>query len=107
AGSELQGAAERHGLRFIAEAFVDRAYEPDGTLVPRWEPGAVHAEINVVTTQATSLASSGQVTARNGEVINAPADTLCVHGDTPGAAGVARAVRDVLESHGVEIRAVD
>ena len=106
ANTELQRAAERHGLQFIAEAFVDRAYEPDGTLVPRSEPGAVHSELSVVTTQAVSLAREGRVTARNGDVIDARADTLCIHGDTPGADEVARAVRDVLENRGVEIRAV-
>ncbi len=105
AGTELQAAADRHGLAFISEAFVDRAYEADGTLVSRSEPGAVHSEIAVVTTQATGLAKNGRVTARNGDVIEVQADTLCIHGDTPGAASVARAVRDVLESHGVEIRA--
>jgi len=106
ANTEMQRAAERHGLVFIAEAFVDRAYEPDGTLVPRSEPGAVHSELSVVTTQAVSLAKEGRVTARNGDVIDAPADTLCIHGDTQGADEVARAVRDVLESRGVEIRAI-
>lgn len=105
ANTELQYAADRLGIEFIAEAFVDRAYEPDGTLVPRSEPGAVHSELIVVTTQAVTLAEEDQVTARNGEVIDVSADTLCIHGDTPGAAAAARAVRDVLESHGVEIRA--
>lgn len=105
ADTELERAAERHGLTFIAEAFVDRAYEPDGTLVSRSEPGAVHGELSVATTQAVGLATSGQVTARNGELIDVRADTLCIHGDTPGAPEAARAVRDVLESHGVEIRA--
>jgi UPF0271 protein len=107
ANTELQAAAERFGLRFIAEAFVDRAYEPDGTLVPRSEPGAVHSEPAVATTQAVGLAQRGQVTARNGDVIDVSADTLCIHGDTPEAAQAARAVRDVIESHGIEIRAVD
>ena len=106
ANTEMQRAAERHGLRFIAEAFIDRAYEPDGTLVPRSEPNAVHGDLNVVTTQATTLARDRQVTAQTGDVIDVDADTLCIHGDTPGAAAAARAVRDVLESHGVEIRAV-
>lgn len=106
ANTELQRAAERHGLEFIAEAFVDRAYEADGTLVPRSEPGAVHSELSVVTTQAVNLAREGRVTARNGDVIDARADTLCIHGDTPDADEVARAVRDVLENRGVEIRAV-
>lgn len=105
ANTELEFAAKRHGLEFIAEAFVDRAYEPDGTLVSRKEPGAVHENLAVATTQATRLAQEGRVTARNGDEISVRADTLCIHGDTPGAAEKAKAVRDVLESHGVEIRA--
>ncbi|HKJ20734.1 MAG TPA: 5-oxoprolinase subunit PxpA [Woeseiaceae bacterium] len=105
AGTELERAAEQHGLTFIAEAFVDRAYEPDGTLVSRKEPGAVHEDLAVVTTQAVRLAKNGETTARNGEIVKVRADTLCIHGDTPGAAEKARAVRDVLESHGVDIRA--
>lgn len=105
ANTKLQTAAERHGLEFVAEAFVDRAYEADGTLVSRSEPGAVHAELSLITTQAVRLAKEGQVTARNGAVIDVQADTLCIHGDTPGAAEAARAVRDVLENQGVEIRA--
>lgn len=105
ANTELEFAADRHGLIFIAEAFVDRAYEPDATLVSRKEPGAVHENLSVATTQAVRLAESGETTARTGEVVNVRADTLCIHGDTPGAAEKARAVRDVLESHGVEIRA--
>ncbi|MGI9233592.1 MAG: LamB/YcsF family protein [Woeseiaceae bacterium] len=105
ANTELQTAAERHGLEFIAEAFVDRAYEADGTLVSRSEPGAVHAELSLIATQAVGLAKKGRVTARNGKVIEVPADTLCIHGDTPGAAEAARAVRDVLEHQGVKIRA--
>ena len=105
AKTELQAAAERHGLTFIAEAFIDRAYEPDGTLVSRKEPGAVHEDMNVATTQAVRLAEEGRVTARNGDEVDVRADTLCIHGDTQGAAQKARAVRDVLESHGVDIRA--
>ncbi len=105
ANTQMQKAAERHGLEFIAEAFVDRSYESDGTLVSRKEPGAVHSELSVATTQAVGLATRGQVTTRDGDLIPVEADTLCIHGDTPGAAEAARAVRDVLESHGVEIRA--
>lgn len=106
ASTKLEFAAQRHGLAFIAEAFVDRAYEPDGTLVSRKEPGAVYEDLNVITTQAVRLATAGCVTASNGNVIDVQADTLCIHGDTPGAAEAARAVRDVLDNHGVEIRAV-
>lgn len=105
ANTELEFAAQRHGLAFVAEAFVDRAYEPDGTLVPRSEPGAVHDVLSVATTQAVRLAEAGEATARNGEIVKVRADTLCIHGDTPGAAEKARAVRDVLESHGVDVRA--
>ena len=105
ANTELERAAKRHGLRFVAEAFVDRAYEADGTLVSRKEPGAVHENLAVATTQAVRLAEDGQVTARNGDEVSVRADTLCIHGDTPGAAEKARAVRDVLETYGVEIRA--
>jgi UPF0271 protein len=106
ANTELQHAAKRHGLTLIAEAFIDRAYEADGSLVSRSEPGAVHSELSVITTQAVSLAKDGRVTSRNGDVIDVLADTLCIHGDTPGAAEKARAVRDVLENRGVDIRAV-
>lgn len=105
ANTELESAARRHSLRFIAEAFADRAYEPDGTLVPRSSPGAVHQALYVITTQALRLVTEGQVTASNGDTVDVRADTLCIHGDTPGAAEAARAVRDVLTSHGVEIRA--
>jgi UPF0271 protein len=105
ANTELERAAERHNVRFIAEAFIDRAYEPDGTLVSRKEPGAVHEDLNVATTQAARLAQDAEVTARNGDEIRVRADTLCIHSDTPGAGEKARAVRDVLESRGVEIRA--
>ncbi len=104
--TELEHAAEAHGLEFIAEAFIDRAYEPDGRLVARSEPGAVHTDINTITAQAVTLAKDNAVTARNGDVIGVRADTLCIHGDTEGAAAAARAVRDVLEQRGVGIRPV-
>ncbi len=102
-GSELQQAAQRQGVGFVAEAFVDRAYGPDGRLVARSEPGAVLTDIDAIRAQALTLAIDGQVRASTGEVIAAPADTLCIHGDTPGADTAARAVREVLEKHGVEI----
>ena len=105
ANTEMQAAAVQHDLSFVTEAFVDRAYEADGTLVSRSEPGAVHSELSVITAQALGLAQAGRATARNGDIIDVAADTLCIHGDTPGAAEAARAVRDVLDSHGIEIRA--
>jgi len=103
--SALQAAAEGQKLQFLAEAFVDRAYRSDGSLVPRSETGAVHGDITTITTQAIRLATAGEVTSQSGDVIEVAADTLCIHGDTAGAAEVARAVRDVLTASGVAIRA--
>ncbi len=105
--SELQQAATRGDLRFVGEAFVDRVYGSDGRIVPRSEPGAVHSDINTISTQAVGLATAGQVTAQNGDVIKIAADTLCIHGDTENAYQVALAVRDVLQANGVEIRAAN
>ena len=90
--SEMQRAASAHSLKFVSEGFIDRAYKDDGQLVPRSEPGAVHKSLDRVLPQAVSLV--GKV------------DTLCIHGDTPGAAEVAAAVRSELEKQGVEIRAL-
>lgn len=101
--SELQHAARRQGLDFVAEAFVDRAYGPDGRLVARSEPGAVLTDIDAIRAQALTLAIDGRVRASTGAMIAVPADTLCIHGDTPGADAAARAVREELEEHGVEI----
>lgn len=103
-GSAIEIAANNAGVVFVAEAFVDRAYLPNGTLVPRSEPNAVHADLNTISTQATRLATNRTVTAQDGTVIEVAADTLCIHGDTPRAAEAARAVRDVLQANGVEIR---
>ena len=89
--SELQRAAADHDLTFIAEGFIDRAYQDNGQLVPRSEPGAVHQSLELVLPQAVSLV--GKV------------DTLCIHGDTPGAVEAAAAVRGELEKQGVMIRA--
>ena len=104
--TELEVAAKEHELDFVAEAFVDRAYQANGQLVPRSEPGAVHSDIDQIAEQAVSLAVTGTVRGRRGDEIRVRADTLCIHGDTPGAADAARAVRDALEREGVEIHAV-
>ena len=105
AGSALQQAAERHGLEFIPEGFVDRAYEADGTLVPRNEPGAVHTDTIVAANQAVRIAEQNLVIARDGSSVEVAARTLCIHGDTPGAARAARAVRKELERKKVLVRA--
>ena len=105
-GSELEEAAHRQGIRFVAEAFIDRAYLDDGQLVPRSEAGAVHDSIETIAAQAISLAVDQVVETHSGAIIGVVAETLCIHGDTPGAADAAHAVRDALEQQGVDVRAV-
>ena len=103
-GSRLLAAAQDAGLTPVAESFADRAYTPRGTLVPRREPGAVLHEPERVAARAVELARDGAVTASDGSRIAVRARSLCLHGDTPGAAGTARRVRAALEAAGVEIR---
>lgn len=102
--SELQRAAGHRGLPYLAEAFIDRTYLADGRLVPRSEPGAVHRSLVSMEAQAISLARDHSVTSIDGRLVPLSADTLCVHGDTPGAAAAACAVRRALEQQGIEIR---
>jgi UPF0271 protein len=102
-GSVLADAAFAAGVPFCGEAFVDRAYTADGRLVPRSEPGAVHTDPDVVIDQALSLARLGTVTAIDGSLLSVRVVSLCVHGDTPGAATLARAVRDALVAAGTEL----
>ncbi len=106
ADSALEIAAESHGVAFVAEAFIDRAYRPDGRLVSRSEPHAVHSDLAAIARQAVSLALEGRLISQDGEVILVRADTLCIHGDTLGAVKAARVVRQALRDEGVEIRAV-
>ena len=91
-GSELVAAAEAAGLRAAGEAFADRAYRPDGTLVPRTEPGAVIHDPEDVVARVVALAQRPDV------------DTICVHGDTPGAATLASHIRAALDAAKIEVR---
>lgn len=104
--SALSKAANRAGVRFLAEAFADRGYNADGSLVPREQPGAVLSNLDAIASRALSLVRTGSVLSADGERIPVPADTLCLHGDTPQALDIARAVREHLEANGVGIRAV-
>jgi UPF0271 protein len=101
--SEVGRLAEAEGLRFVPEAFADRAYRSDGTLVPRTEPGAVLHDATEIAERMLRLAGEGVVTAIDGTDIALSAETICVHGDTPGAVAIARAVRDALEAAGLTI----
>jgi 5-oxoprolinase (ATP-hydrolysing) subunit A len=105
-GSALLSAASRLGLRVAAEAFADRSYEPDGSLTPRDIPGAVLTEPGPTADRAVRMIRDGTVVARDGSTLSVAADTICVHGDTPGAAEVAAAVRLALEDAGVIVTAL-
>ena len=104
-GSEFLRAAERAGLRAVPEFFVDRGYTPDGTLVPRSSPGAVLDDPEAVTARVLRLVSDGVVDAVDGSPVPVSAASACVHGDSPGAVEMARAVRDGLAAAGVTLRA--
>ncbi|GGI91922.1 LamB/YcsF family protein [Pseudarthrobacter scleromae] len=103
-GSVALAAAEAAGLRGVAEAFADRAYNPDGTLVSRGEPGAVLHDEDAVAANMVRLATEGTIVARDGSTIKTSAESICLHGDTAGAVSMAAAVRRELEAAGVDIR---
>jgi UPF0271 protein len=88
AGSALEHAARGHGLPFAREGFADRGTRPDGSLVPRTEPGALITDPNAARARTRALVASGRV------------DTVCVHADTPGSMGIARAVKEELDARG-------
>ena len=102
-GAVVLTLAERAGLQAVGEAFVDRAYNSDSTLVDRRQPGAVLHDIDVITARAIRLATVGSVIAIDGTEVRVAARSLCVHGDTPGAVAIARSVRDGLQAEGIEI----
>ncbi|WP_262107253.1 LamB/YcsF family protein [Arthrobacter sp. Marseille-P9274] len=103
-GSVALAKAAAAGLRGVAEAFADRAYNPDGTLVSRREPGAVLHDTDIVVANMVRLAQTGKITAIDGTIIRVDAESICVHGDTPGSVAMAAAVRAGLESAGVTVR---
>ncbi len=103
-GSELLRAAEAAGLRAVPEFFVDRGYTPDGELVPRAEPGALLDDPDAVAARVLRMVTDGVVTAVDGSDVTVTAESACVHGDSPGAVEMARAVRDALADAGVELR---
>ncbi|MFF5103306.1 LamB/YcsF family protein [Streptomyces sp. NPDC000134] len=104
-GSHLLAAAEEAGLTGVPEAFADRAYTPEGTLVPRREANSVVTDGDAVVRRALGFAVDGAVEAVDGSAVAVAARSLCVHGDTPGAALTAARVREALERAGVEVGA--
>ncbi|MBN1261965.1 MAG: LamB/YcsF family protein [Anaerolineae bacterium] len=102
-GSQLSLAARGLGLRVAHEGFADRAYRKDGTLVPRNVPGAIIHDPDVAARRAIQMVAEGTATTLEGETIPLRIDTLCVHGDTPGAVQIAAGLRARLEAAGVAI----
>lgn len=104
AGTPILQLAEKSGLATVAEAFADRAYTPAGHLVSRREAGAVLHDTNVIAQRMVRLAKEGALEAIDGSTIRIEAQSICVHGDSPGAVAIAKAVRQALEKDGIAIR---
>jgi UPF0271 protein len=102
-GSALLAAAETAGLRPVTEAFADRAYAADGTLVPRGRPGAVITDPGSVAARVVRLVRDGVVEDVDGSAVAVSAESVCLHGDSPGAVALARAVRAALEEAAVAV----
>ena len=103
--SALAAAGRAVGLRVVAEGFPDRGYRPDGSLVPRDQTGAVIHSVEEVVTRAIQMATDRTVTAIDGATLQLDVDTLCIHGDTAGAATMAAWIRAGLNAADVEVRA--
>ena len=104
AGSVWEQVARDAGVRLARECYADRAVTPQGQLVPRSQAGAVIHDEEQVVKRSLKLATQGRVTAVDGTEIDFQADTICLHGDTPGAVRLAETVRRELESAGVKIK---
>ncbi|WP_373681223.1 LamB/YcsF family protein [Georgenia satyanarayanai] len=102
-GSVIEEEARAAGLRPVVEAFADRAYLPDGTLVPRSQAGAVVTDPQEVAGRVVRMATEGTVTAVDGTTVAVRPESVCVHGDTPGAVALATAVRAALDAAGVPV----
>jgi len=102
-GSAWLRLAEEAGLKTISEAFADRAYTPEGTLVSRRLPGAVLTDADEVAQRCVAIATGEPITDVEGGPLTLSADSICVHGDTPGAVGIAHQVKAALSSAGVTV----
>jgi UPF0271 protein len=105
AGSAMIDVARESGLRIAREGFCDRVYAPDGKLMPRREENSLITDPQLAARQAWQMVSEQTVTAASGEQIPMLVDTLCIHGDSPNAPAIARAVREKLEKNGVLVSA--
>ena len=105
AGSVFFDEATDRGLRTVGEAFADRAYRPDGQLVSRREPGAVLDDPNLIADRVLTMVTSGTVTACDGSEVTLDLESVCVHGDSPGAVRIATAVRKRLTANAIDLKA--
>ncbi|MCW2809905.1 MAG: hypothetical protein JWP61_363 [Friedmanniella sp.] len=105
AGTRYLDRIREAGLTPVAEAFADRAYTPSGALVSRREPGAVLHDPDLVAERMVTMVRTGTVPAVDGSLVEVQAQSICVHGDSPGAVTMAQAVRTALEGAGVTVRA--
>ena len=96
--------ARQRGLRTVPEAFADRAYRPDGQLVSRRESGAVLDDPVAIAKRVMAMVTTGHVTALNGSTVAVQVESVCVHGDSPGAVQIASAVRDRLTADGIDVK---
>ena len=103
ANSLMIEAGKEAGLRVASEVFADRAYQADGTLVPRKLPGAVIHDTEEAITRTIRMVKEGCVTAITGEEVPLSADSICVHGDNPSALAFVKSIRACLEAEGVSI----
>ncbi|MGH9067513.1 MAG: LamB/YcsF family protein [Acidimicrobiales bacterium] len=102
-GSAVLAAAHAVGLPTVTECFADRAYTPDGRLVPRGQPGAVIDDEATVVARATQMATDGTVTSIDGATVDVSARSICLHSDTPDAGVLAKGIRAGIEAAGVQI----
>jgi UPF0271 protein len=106
AGARSTPVVQSMGIAVASEAFCDRGYRSDGSLVSRDEPGALVTEPDLASARALSIVRDGRIEAVSGEMIEITATTLCIHGDTPGALTIAANVRRSLERAGVQVAAL-
>jgi UPF0271 protein len=104
-GSVFLNEAAELGLRTVPEAFADRAYRSDGQLVSRRLPNAVLHDVDEIADRVSSMVTAGRVAAADGSMIPITVESICVHGDSPGAVQIANSVRNRLQADGVELRA--
>lgn len=105
ANSAMTAAAKNTGVKYVEEAFADRAYTAQGTLVSRKEAGAVIHDVDVVAERVLAMVTAKKITAIDGAAVPITAETICVHGDTPGAVEMIKAIRQKLDGAGVQLKA--